>query len=128
MSLAHTTMQAQFCVVGSGTAAFCAALSAARHGIRTVLLLDRLLPTVSGVEGFRLPLGGASGENNRETGLAEELLLQNLRRAPTHADLLSGELLIDILRREENLYLIPAITAIKMVDYGQWFDIESLLL
>ena len=33
--------QAEFCVVGGGLAGICAAIAAARHGVKTVLMHER---------------------------------------------------------------------------------------
>ena len=39
--IAQQSHQADFCVVGGGMAGLCAALAAARHGARVVLMHDR---------------------------------------------------------------------------------------
>lgn len=94
--MAHTTVSADFCVVGGSPAAFCAAVAAARHGVKTVLLQDRP------AEECTLPLAGAPGRGNRETGLIEEMLLAVLRESDAPA-VLRGEILAGFAAREANL-------------------------
>ncbi len=66
-----------FCVVGGGLAGLIAAVSAARHGARVALLQDRPILGGNSSSEVRMHVCGAHGRNNRETGLLEELLLDN---------------------------------------------------
>ncbi len=75
-----------FVVVGGGLAGICAAVTAARLGVRTALVQDRPVLGGNASTEIRVPPVGASGCNfaySRETGLIEELLLNNLFRNPT---------------------------------------------
>lgn len=79
--------QFDLCVVGGGLAGLIAAVSAARHGARVALVQDR--PVLGGncSSEIRMHVCGAHGKHTRETGLLEELLLDNFRYnyTPTYA-------------------------------------------
>lgn len=64
-------------VIGGGLAGFCAALSAARQGIKTALVQDRPVLGGNSSSEIRVPLGGACDFNpwSRETGILEEFFL-----------------------------------------------------
>lgn len=70
------------CVVGGGLAGLCAAVSAARNGAKTALVQDRPMLGGNASSEIRMWVCGARGENNRETGIIEELMLENLYRNP----------------------------------------------
>ena len=75
-----------FVVVGGGLAGICAAVTAARQGIRTALVHDRPVLGGNASTEIRVPPVGATQCNfaySRETGLIEELFLNNLRHNPT---------------------------------------------
>ncbi|HOJ39708.1 MAG TPA: FAD-dependent oxidoreductase, partial [bacterium] len=76
--------QVDIAVVGGGLTGICAALSAARHGVKVALVHDR--PVLGGAcsSEMRVHIGGADSQNPnmRETGILEELRLENLRRNP----------------------------------------------
>lgn len=74
--------QYDFCVVGGGMAGLIAALSAARHGCRTALVTDRPVLGGNASSEIRMHICGAHGPNLRETGVLEELLLENHSRNP----------------------------------------------
>lgn len=65
----------QFCVVGGGMAGLCAALAAARNGIRTTLIQDRAVLGGNASSEVRMWICGAHGA--KETGLLEEIMLRN---------------------------------------------------
>ena len=72
-------MRVDFCVVGGGLTGMAAALAAARHGARVALVQDR--PVLGGncSSEVRMHVCGAHGPDRRETGIVEELLLDNFR-------------------------------------------------
>lgn len=71
-----------FCVVGGGLAGICAAVQAARSGKKVVLVQERPVLGGNASSEIRMWICGASGENNRETGIVEEINLENLYRNP----------------------------------------------
>ena len=78
--------EADVCVVGGGMAGLCAALAAARHGARVVLVQDRPVLGGNASSEVRMHICGADRHNAlknlRETGILEELRLENLARNP----------------------------------------------
>ena len=81
--------EADFCVIGGGMAGVCAALAAARHGVQVVLMHDRPVLGGNASSECRVPICGADRARGipylRETGILEELRLENCRRNP-HLD------------------------------------------
>lgn len=78
----RTKLNADFCVIGAGLAGMCAAISAARRGAKVVVMHDRPTPGGNASGEIRMWICGARGKNLRETGIVEELLLENLYRNP----------------------------------------------
>lgn len=74
--------QADLCVVGGGLAGLCAAVQAARRGLSVVLMQDRPMLGGNASSEIRMWVCGAQGKGCRETGLLEELLLENYYRNP----------------------------------------------
>jgi hypothetical protein len=72
------TKETQFCVVGGGMAGLCAALAAARNGIRTLLVQDRAVLGGNASSEVRMWVCGAHGKDAKEGGILEEILLRNL--------------------------------------------------
>lgn len=81
------THQFDLCVVGGGLAGLIAAVSAARRGARVALVQDRPVLGGNSSSEIRMHVCGAHGKNTRETGLLEELLLDNFRynHTPTYS-------------------------------------------
>jgi hypothetical protein len=65
------------CVVGGGMAGLCAAIASARNGARTILVHDRPVLGGNASSEIRMWISGARGENVRETGILEEVQLDN---------------------------------------------------
>ena len=61
----------QLCVVGGGLAGLFAAVSAARHGARVLLMQDRPMLGGNASSEIRMWVRGAAGKENRETGLIQ---------------------------------------------------------
>jgi hypothetical protein len=66
------------CVIGGGMAGLCAALAAARNGARTALVQDRPVLGGNASSEVRMWICGAHGKHNKETGILEELQMENL--------------------------------------------------
>ena len=71
-----------FCVVGGGLAGLAAAVAAARHGARVALVQERPMLGGNASSEIRMWVCGAQGENMLETGILEELMLENYYRNP----------------------------------------------
>jgi hypothetical protein len=72
------------CVIGGGISGLCAAVAAARHGARVLLMHDRPVLGGNASSEVRMWIGGCWGPHLRETGIIEEIHLDNMRRNPTH--------------------------------------------
>ncbi len=70
------------CVVGGGLAGVAAAIAAARNGARCIIVQDRPMFGGNASSEVRMWVCGAHGPGNRETGIVEEIALENLRRNP----------------------------------------------
>jgi len=99
-------LSADFCVVGGGIAGLCAALAAARHGAKTVLVQDRPMLGGNASSEIRMHICGAHGPNRRETGLLEEIQLENLRYNSGSCWPVFDSVLWGLARREPNLSLL----------------------
>lgn len=104
--LRHKTHQVDFCVVGGGLAGLCAAIVAARRGTRVALIHDRPVLGGNASSEIRMWIWGARGPNNRETGIIEELLLENRYRNPTRNYSIWDSVLYGAARQEKNLTLL----------------------
>lgn len=91
------------CVVGGGLAGMCAAISASRHGLKVVLMHDRPVYGGNASSEIRMWVCGAEGENNRETGIIEELALENLYRNPTRRYPMWDCILFELVKNEKNI-------------------------
>jgi len=105
-TLEHKNHHADFCVVGGGLAGMCAAVAAARRGLRVVLMHDRPMPGGNASPEVRMWVWGARGKNNRETGLIEEMLLENHYRNPLRNYSIWGSILYEFVHLQENLTVL----------------------
>jgi hypothetical protein len=110
------TIIAELCVVGGGMAGICAALAAARHGVKTVLVHDRAVLGGNASSEVRMWINGAYGRDAKETGLIEEIQLLNLRRNRHLSYPVWDTVLFELVGLQPNLTLILscAVTDIEM--------------
>ena len=94
------------CVVGGGLAGICAAVAAARGGAKVVLMHERPVLGGNASSEIRVWISGALGPNNRETGIIEEIELENFRRNPTKNYFLWDTVLYEFVSREKNIQLL----------------------
>ena len=99
-------IECDFCVVGGGMAGLCAAIAAARHGAKTVLVQDRPVLGGNASSEIRMWICGAHGVDNKETGLLEEIMLENLYRNPGLKYPVWDTVLYEKARYQENLTLL----------------------
>lgn len=96
-------------VVGGGMAGICTALAAARHGAKTVLIHNRPVLGGNASSEIRMHICGADVHgkrpNARETGILEELLLENRKRNPQHSFSVFDTILWEKVRFQKNLTL-----------------------
>lgn len=99
-------INADLCVVGAGLAGMCTAIAAARKGVKTVIIHDRPSPGGNASSEVRMWVCGARGKNMRETGIVEELLLENLYRNPNAVPAIWDSVLYGALEYEKNITLL----------------------
>lgn len=102
----NITHKADFCVVGGGMAGLCAAIAAARHGAKVALMQDRPVLGGNASSEIRMWICGARGKNNRETGILEEINLENLYRNPHKNYSIWDSVLYEKVRFEDNITLL----------------------
>ncbi len=98
--------ETDFCVVGGGLAGLCAAVAAARKGVKTVLVQDRPMLGGNASSEVRMWVRGAHGENNKESGIISELDLENSYKNPTMDFALWDSVLYGMAAKEKNLTLL----------------------
>ena len=96
----------ELCIVGGGMAGMCAAIAAARQGTKVVLMQDRPVLGGNASSEIRMWICGAQGPSNRETGILEEIQMENLYRNPTPNYSLWDSILYEKVRFEKNIKLI----------------------
>ncbi len=104
--LEHKKIKADLLVVGGGLAGLCCAVSAARNGLSVILMHDRSVLGGNASSEIRMWVCGARGEHNRETGLIEEIMLENYYRNPTKNYFIWDTVLYGLARTEKNLTLL----------------------
>jgi hypothetical protein len=95
-----------FCVVGGGLSGLCAAVEAARRGVKTALMQDRPMLGGNASSEMRMWVLGAHGKNNQETGIIEELSLSNYYRNPYKNYSIWDSIMWEIVKKEKNITLI----------------------
>lgn len=96
-------------VLGGGMAGVSAAIAAARQGVRVALVQDRPVLGGNASSEVRMHIVGATRHgdrsNLRETGIIEEILLENKHRNPTHSYAMFDTLLWEKVTAEPNITL-----------------------
>ena len=100
------TIVADFVVVGGGLSGVCAAIAAARHETKVVLIQDR--PVLGGNASSEIRMGilGAHGDENKEAGILEELQLKNFYYNPLMRYTLWDDVILATVRDEKNITLL----------------------
>lgn len=110
--LQQVDLQADLVVVGGGLAGICCSITAARQGLKVVLVQDRPVLGGNASSEVRLwALGATShmGNNNRwsrEGGVIDELIVENLYRNPEGNPVIFDSVLIDKVIDEPNITLL----------------------
>jgi hypothetical protein len=99
-------------VIGGGMAGTCCAITAARAGLKVVLIQDRPVLGGNASSEVRLWILGATshmGNNNRwarEGGVLDEILIENLHRNPEGNPIVVDTILIEKVLNEPNITLL----------------------
>lgn len=108
----NTPIKADLVVVGGGLSGVCCAITAARQGIKVVLVQDRPVLGGNASSEVRLWVLGATshmGNNNRwarEGGVIDEILVENLYRNPEGNPLIFDILILEKVVSEPNITLL----------------------
>ena len=101
-------------VVGGGLSGVCAAIASARHGAKTAIIQNRPVFGGNASSEIRMHVCGAAGiyctrKNSRETGIIEEILLENKKRNPNHSFSIFDTVLWEKINFQDNLkiYFLP---------------------
>lgn len=111
-ALCHEHIVSDFTVVGGGLSGVCAAITAARAGIRVVLVQDRPVLGGNASSEVRLwALGATShmGNNNRwarEGGVIDEILVENTFRNKEGNPIIFDMVVMDKVLQEPNIRLL----------------------
>ena len=110
MAIHEQTASFDVVVVGGGFSGVCAAIAAAREGAKVALVQNRPVFGGSGSSETRMHIVGAnchsSKPNLRETGILEEILLENKRRNP-YADFPVFDTIVwEKVRMEPNITIL----------------------
>jgi len=111
-ALTQTNLTADLVVVGGGLAGTCGAITAARAGLKVILVQDRPVLGGNASSEVRLWILGATshlGNNNRwarEGGVIDEILVENLFRNPEGNPLFVDALLLEKVIAEPNVTLL----------------------
>lgn len=81
----------------------CAAIAAARYGRSVVLVHDRPMFGGNASSEVRMWPMGAHGKNRRETGLFEEIILENMHRNPTRSYPIWDSVLYEAVKEQSGL-------------------------
>jgi hypothetical protein len=105
-------LNADFIIAGGGMAGTCSAITAARQGLKVVLVQDRPVLGGNASSEVRLWILGASshmGNNNRwarEGGIIDEILIENLYRNKEGNPLILDTILLEKVTNEPNITLL----------------------
>lgn len=106
----HHNIETDFCVVGGGLAGVCAAIAAARNGTKVVLVQDRSVLGGNASSEIKMHVVGADCHGQRpgarETGILEELRLEDAYRNPHRSYALWDLLLYEKVDAEPNITLL----------------------
>lgn len=110
-------------VVGGGLSGVCAAIASARHGAKTAIIQNRPVFGGNASSEIRMHVCGAAGiyctrKNSRETGIIEEILLENKKRNPNHSFSIFDTVLWEKINFQDNLdkYLNTQMYGVEVAD------------
>ena len=130
-ALRTVDLAADLAVIGGGLAGVCAAVTAARAGMRVVLAQDRPVLGGNASSEVRLWILGATshmGNNNRwarEGCVVDEILVENLYRNPEGNPLILDTILLEKVAAEKNITLLLN-TAVSELEKSRPSRIDSV--
>lgn len=125
------THYTELAVIGGGLSGVCAAITAARKGVKVVLIQDRPVLGGNSSSEIRLWILGATshmGNNNRwsrEGGVIDEILVENMYKNKEGNPLILDMILLDKVKNESNITLLLN-TAVYQLNKSENHRIESV--
>lgn len=98
--------KADLCIVGGGLSGTIAALSAARKGVKVVLVQDRPVLGGNSSSEIRMWVRGAKGFGNKETGILAEFEEENIYRNATLSHSVWDSVLFGKVKENKNITLL----------------------
>jgi hypothetical protein len=130
-SFPGVAISADLVITGGGLSGVCCAITAARQGLKVVLVQDRPVLGGNSSSEVRLWILGATshmGNNNRwarEGGLVDEILVENTYRNPEGNPVIFDIVLLDKVMQEPNITLLLN-TAVYAVEKKDTATIQSV--
>ncbi|GAB3420534.1 FAD-dependent oxidoreductase [Niabella aquatica] len=123
-NLRTEVLSAHFAIIGGGMSGVCAAITAARQGLKVVLVQDRPVLGGNASSEVRLWILGATshmGNNNRwsrEGGVIDEVLVENTYRNPEGNPVILDMILLEKVTQEKNITLLlnTAVYEVEKID------------
>ena len=109
----HLTHHVDLCVVGGGLSGTCAAIAAARHGLKVILMQDRPMLGGNASSEIRMWICGARDKDYKETGILEEIELENFYRNDNRCYQVWDTVIYEKAYMEPNLKLLLNCTCQK---------------
>ncbi|MBQ9801705.1 MAG: FAD-dependent oxidoreductase [Clostridia bacterium] len=104
--------KADLCIIGGGLSGTIAALTAARRGVKVVLVQDRPMLGGNCSSEIRMWVRGAKGKYDRETGILAEFEEENIYRNKGLAATLWDSVLFGKVKAEKNITLLLNCTCV----------------
>jgi hypothetical protein len=129
-SLPQEVLSADLVIVGGGLSGTCCAITAAREGLKVMLVQDRPVLGGNASSEVRLWVLGATshmGNNNRwsrEGGVIDEILVENMYRNPDGNAVIFDTVLLDKVVSEPNITLLLNTAVMEVAKSGE--SIESV--
>lgn len=127
----HEQLNGDLVVVGGGMAGVCCSITAARQGLKVILVQDRPVLGGNASSEVRLWMLGATshmGNNNRwarEGGVIDEIMVENVWRNPEGNPIVFDSLVLEWVTREPNITLLLN-TPVSEVSKKNSGEIESV--
>lgn len=102
----NETIEAGLVVCGGGLSGVCAAVSAARHGVKVVLVQDRPVLGGNASSEMRMGIVGVKSDQVQETGILEEMQLRNFYYNPLQRYTLWDDVIYSTVVSEPNIRLL----------------------
>ena len=99
-------LSADVVVCGGGLAGVCAAVSAARHGSKVILVQDRPVLGGNASSEMRMGIVGAKTDDTQETGILEEMQLRNFYYNPLQRYTMWDDAIYSTVISEPNIKLL----------------------